>query len=181
MKIFSLLSPTWALADFAKRHCDRTKTIKLLNSIYLGISVLSATLIVVAQHLDDKLICTGLYKSLPLSGVILWFAFLMSRNNEIFLAFLKDAFDKMGGEEAENQKNKTPKIPPSKLTPKNRIVLSLKSYLELVLNFSIIYALLDKSLWKSGLPLSITDFIYYSGVTITTTGYGDVTPTHWLP
>jgi len=180
MKIFALLSPTWALADFTKRRFDRTKTIKILNSVYLAASVIGTIIIVVAQYLDNELVRTGLYKSLPLLGVISWFAFLMSRNNEIFWAFLKDAFDKMDSGETERQKKEEPKAP-SNLTPKDRIVLSLKSYLELVLNFSIIYALLDKSLWNSDLPLSMTDFIYYSGVTITTTGYGDVTPKHWLP
>lgn len=181
MKIFSLLSPTWALADFTKRRCDRTKTIKVLNSVYLAASVIGVTFIVIAQHLDNEIVCVGLYKSIPLSGVIVWFAFLMSRNNEIFLAFLKDAFDKMDSDEKSGSENDEQEIQPSKLSPKDRIVLSLKSYLELVLNFSIIYALIDKSLWNSSLPLSMTDFIYYSGVTITTTGYGDVTPKHWLP
>ena len=166
MKIFALLSPTWALADFTKRRFDRTKTIKILNSVYLAASVIGTIIIVVAQYLDNELVRTGLYKSLPLLGVISWFAFLMSRNNEIFWAFLKDAFDKMDSGETERQKKEEPKAP-SNLTPKDRIVLSLKSYLELVLNFSIIYALLDKSLWNSDLPLSMTDFIYYSGVTIT--------------
>lgn len=181
MNIFSLLSPTSALADFTKRRCDRTKTIRTLNSVYLAISVLAATFIVIAQYLDSEIVRSGLYKSLPLPAVIIWFAFLMSRNNEIFLAFLKDAFDKMSSGEAKMPQGDEYKSQPSKLMPKDRIVLSLKSYLELVLNFSIIYALIEKSLWNSGLPLSMTDFIYYSGVTITTTGYGDITPKHWLP
>jgi voltage-gated potassium channel len=181
MKFFALLSPTWAIADFTKRYRDRTAAIKVLNSIYLTVSVLSVAFIAIAQHLENNLVRDGLYKSLPIAGVICWFAFLMSRNNEIFWAFLKDAFDKMEDEKIDKSENEEISYPPSKLTPKDRIVLSLKSYLELVLNFSIVYSLIDKSLWKSDLPLSVTDFVYYSGVTITTTGYGDITPKHWLP
>ncbi|MBV5329073.1 MAG: two pore domain potassium channel family protein [Chlorobium sp.] len=180
MKIFALLSPTWGLAYFLKNHLDRTKTIRTLNSFYLGISVLSIASIIIAQHLEKRLIVEGMYNSLPISLVILWSAFLISRNNEIFWAFLNDAFDKMKVKNIKKTKIYECKSASSLLTPKDRIVLSLKSYLELVFNFSIIYSLINKSLWKSELPLSITDFIYYSGITITTTGYGDITPLHPL-
>jgi voltage-gated potassium channel len=72
--------------------------------------------------------------------------------------------------------------PNSSLTPSEIIKLSLKSYLELILNFSLLYALTDASLWKDcSAPIKITDSIYYSGITITTTGYGDITPIYWYP
>jgi len=178
MKIFALLSPTWALADFLKKKYDRTETIKTLNSIYLSISIFGVGFIAIAQFLDRSLIVNGLYKSFPIAVTIVWFSFLMSRNNEIFWAFLKDAFDKMDSHSTTTNQEKQP---PSNLMPKDRIILSLKSYLELVFNFSIVYALTDNTFWKCDSPLSIADFIYYSGVTITTTGYGDITPKHYLP
>lgn len=138
MKIFALLSPTWALADFLKKKYDRTETIKILNSVYLFISIFGVSVIAIAQLLDRSLIVNGLYKSFPITVTITWFSFLMSRNNEIFWAFLKDAFDKMDSSSTETDQDRQP---PSKLMPKDRIILSLKSYLELVFNFSIVYAL----------------------------------------
>lgn len=176
MKTFALLSPTWALAELLKAKFDRTVTIKTLNSIYLSISTVGIVFIAIAQFSDKSLIENGLYRCLPIPATIVWFYFVMSRNNEIFWAFLKDAFDKMGPPDQEKNKNR--QIP---LTPKDRIILSLKSYLELVFNFATIYSLTNNAFWKSDSPLSIVDFIYYSGVTITTTGYGDITPKHYLP
>ena len=177
MNIFVLLSPTWVLAYYLKRKYDRTKTIKTLNWIYLVISIIGIAIIVVAQLVDRRFIVNGLYKSIPIAATVTWFYFLMSRNNEIFWSFLKDACDKMDSCSEQTNFHKQYK---SKLVPKDRIILSLKSYLELVFNFSIVYALTDNTLWKSESPLSIADFIYYSGITITTTGYGDITPIHYL-
>lgn len=150
MKIFALLSPTWALADYLKSKYDRTETIKKLNSVYLAISIFGIGFIAIAQFLDRNLIVNGLYKSLPIAVTLVWFSFLMSRNNEIFWAFLKDAIDKMGSCNEQTNHGKST----SKLVPRDRIILSLKSYLELVFNFSIIYALTDNTFWKCDSSLS---------------------------
>jgi voltage-gated potassium channel len=171
--VFALLSPTWALANFLKSRQSskeaKNKVIKCLNSIYLAIAIISIIIVAICQCLEKAL---SLYDSLPIFYIILWSYFLLSRSNEIFGAFLKDAFDKMdNGNEAS-----------SSLTPRERIILSLKSYLELLLDFALLYALTDSSLWKGGIaPHKITEWIYYSGITITTTGYGDITPIKWYP
>jgi len=161
-----ILSPTLALAVGLKSIFDKTKTIKTLNSIYLGIALVSAILLAIFNLTREILI-----SDIGLIAIFLWGYFLMSRNNEIFIAFLNDAFDKLN-----NDKNNT------NLSISDRIILSLKSYLELIINFAIIYFLLPMKFWKDGtFPNDIESSIYFSGVTITTLGYGDISPSHWLP
>ncbi|MDH4943823.1 potassium channel family protein [Sulfurimonas sp. C5] len=161
-----ILSPTLALAVGLKSIFDKTNTIKTLNSIYLGIALISATLLAMFNITRDVLI-----NDVGLILLILWGYFLMSRNNEIFIAFLNDAFDKLN-----NSINNT------SLSISDRITLSLKSYLELIINFAIIYFLLPMEFWKDcNSPNNIESSIYFSGVTITTLGYGDISPSHWFP
>jgi voltage-gated potassium channel len=182
--LYALLSPTRALADLLKaRKADKERKkhlIKCLNSIYLGLAIITTIIVLICQYLAKDKLSISLYNSIPIFWVWLWSYFLLSRANEIFGAFLKDAFDKM-----DNSIK-----PASSLTPSERIKLSLKSYLELLLNFSLLYSLTDSSLWKGcaggvnencTAPLKLTDSIYYSGITITTTGYGDITPINWYP
>jgi voltage-gated potassium channel len=103
--------------------------------------------------------------------LILWGYFVLSRNNEIFLAFLYDAFDKL-----DKKQNNTI------LKMSDRILLSLKSYIELIINFAILYLLFPISYWKEcNAPENILESVYFSGVTITTLGYGDFSPTNWFP
>jgi voltage-gated potassium channel len=174
MKLFSLFSPTYILAAYLKKKFDTTETIKNLNSIYLWIAVVISVSLLVYQEYSEP--CGKLTLNADLSYPILffWSFFLFSRCNEIFWAFLKDAFDKM---EHDNK-------PASKLTARDRIQLSLKSYVELVLNFAVLYLLLPQteSFWNSGhAPKTVADSLYFSRVTITTLGYGDISPEHWWP
>jgi voltage-gated potassium channel len=173
MKIFAVLSPTWAIADFAKKKWDRTTVIEVLNSFYLWLSVVSAVGVVLFQEYWISNDAISLNATLSYVTVYLWSYFLLSRCNEIFWAFLRDSFDQL-----ENPQEKK-----SKLQPKDRVRLSLKSYLELVINFSLLYALTPatKEIWSSNVPAHIADALYFSGVTITTLGYGDYSPAHWYP
>jgi len=162
-----IVSPTLPLAGFLKTRFNKTKTIKALNSIYLGIA-LSSGLLLAFFNLTKEI----LVNDVGLIALILWGYFLMSRNNEIFISFLNDAFDKLNNQ-----------IKPStSLSITDRIVLSLRSYLELIINFAIIYFLLPINFWKDcNAPTDIESSIYFSGVTITTLGYGDISPAHWFP
>lgn len=67
-----------------------------------------------------------------------------------------------------------------KLKNQDRLILSFRSYFELIINFAIIYSLLPKDFWKGGDSLNILEAMYFSGVTITTLGYGDVSPQNWF-
>lgn len=174
LKLFSVLSPTYILAKYLKEKFDRTQTIKVLNSAYLWIAVVSCIALLIYQEYFAPIGKLALNLQLDFAVVFLWSYFLFSRCSEVFWAFLKDAFDKMD----------RGKKPESNLTPQDRIQLSLKSYIELVINFSFLYLLLPPTdtVWRGGSsPESIADALYFSGVTITTLGYGDISPTHWWP
>ncbi|GAB6147299.1 potassium channel family protein [Desulfocicer niacini] len=174
MKIFAFLSPTWVIADFAKRKWDRITVIEFLNSLYLYLSVVSVGGVFIYQEFWASQEGKSLNTALPYVAIYLWSYFLLSRCNEIFWAFLRDAFDKLDDPESGQ----------SGLKAKDRVRLSLKSYLELILNFSLLYALLPatKLVWSgTNIPIKITDALYFSGVTITTLGYGDYSPAHWYP
>lgn len=174
MKLFAVFSPTYILAGYLKEKFDRTETIKVLNSFYLWISIVSAISLLIYQEYFDPIGKLTLNSQLSFITILIWSYFLFSRCNEIFWAFLKDAFEKMDIKIKTN----------SKLSPRDRIQLSLKSYLELVIDFSILYLLLPatSTMWTNEVYLeSITDALYFSGVTITTLGYGDISPEHWWP
>ena len=174
MKLFSVLSPTYILAGYLKEKYDRTETIKVLNSFYLWVSIVSAISLLIYQEYCNPIGKLSLNSQLNFVAIFIWSYFLFSRCNEIFWAFLKDVFEKMDKELKPN----------SNLEPRDRIRLSLKSYLELIINFSILYLLLPltSDVWRnSAFPEGIADALYFSGVTITTLGYGDISPEHWWP
>lgn len=156
----AVISPTWLLADVLKPKdpVTRTWTIKRLNWIYLGFSIVA----VAGLFLVEKM--WGVRPCAPLT--YLWGAFLLSRCNEVFLAFLQDAQEHFDG-----------KDPRSNLSYGDRLALSLLSYVELMLNFAMIFYFVPPTYWKDNRSFSsIIESVYFSGATITTTGYGDITP-----
>ncbi|ADT67622.1 potassium channel family protein [Pseudoalteromonas sp. SM9913] len=174
MKILMVLSPTFAAARLLKKRYDRTKVIRALNSIYLWVAIVSSISLIIYQEYTKPIGDIVLNSDLSYIVIFLWSYFLISRCNEIFWAFLKDAFDKM--DKGDNSE--------SDLTPSERIKLSLKSYLELIVNFAMLYLLLPQTeyVWKDGnAPSNVAEALYFSGVTITTLGYGDISPSHWWP
>jgi hypothetical protein len=179
--VCSILSPTWYLARITNEGLsreDKTKVVKTRNYFYLFVSIALIFLLVILEVCTGKGM-VGIPSNQPndnFLGVILsWlFAFFVyvliwSRCNEIFIAFISDALDKTEGKE-----------PSTDLTYRDRITLSFFSYVELILNFAIIYSFMPEPWFDSGLK-SIIDAVYFSGVTITTLGFGDISPQHWLP
>lgn len=167
--VLTLLSPTWAVADFLKRRRDRpgrTRTIVRLNRSYLIFAIGSFVTAVLSTGNGISVLQQDQPRILPL----LWAWFLWSRATEVFWAFYRDAFDKL---EADRRAE-------SDLTPSKRVGLSLASYGEIVLNFSLIYCLLPASVWKDPAPASVTDALWYSASTITTSGGGGFYPDHWV-
>ena len=100
-----------------------------------------------------------------------------SRCNEIAYAFYKDVFSRLKKEK-----------PKSNLNSVDRIKMGIKSYLGLIINFALLYFLIPSvnliycsDFFK--MELQCSDFftwVYFSGVTLTTLGYGDITPIHLL-
>lgn len=93
----------------------------------------------------------------------LWF-FSFSRINELALAFLRDSFQRF--EETPDH---------TKITPAGRLKLLLFAYFEVAAQFGILYFSLLKLQFRPPFG-SIIDAVYFSVVTITTVGYGDIVP-----
>lgn len=178
--LFGIISPTFFFAKFLKWKFDQNKVIRRSNWIYFLFSifcVLSAFQVFnfSLPKLNDSGVVAGV-----LSIV------LLSRCSEILYAFLIDAYDKISKDNTnENSSNAKSwwklELGSEKIEMHHRIVLALRSYIELVFNFSILYLLLPLTSWKElSEPLNIIDTLYFSGVTVTTLGYGDITPTHWF-
>ena len=101
---------------------------------------------------------------LYLGWIALWL-FPFSRINEIAIGFYKDAVQRYKG-------------PPSrtKFTPIDRLELLAWAYLEAALQFGILYfCVLPKDYFNPAFR-SIIDAVYFSAITITTVGYGDIHP-----
>nr|WP_303245987.1 potassium channel family protein [Salinivibrio sp. EAGSL] len=99
---------------------------------------------------------------------IVW-VYPLSRANEIIYAFYRDAIEKLNGEPSR-----------SDLKYGERIQLAVKSYIELIINFASIYMLLPPCYFDNKIN-SYIDALYFSGVTITTLGYGDISPRYAFP
>lgn len=165
------VSPTYFYADFRKSKVsqdERTELIKRYNQRYLVASWLLAAMLGLTWQWNEYPSDGWLVPYGVMVGVIIWLL-PFSRNNEIFLAFLEDAHDKVSH-----------KDPSSNLLFSERIRLALNSYLELLSNFAIIYYMIPRE-WFSKPLDGVWDALYYSGVTITTLGYGDIYPDHWIP
>lgn len=173
-----LLSPTFVRASIIKSNgkndnndFNRAKVIKKLNIQNLTISISFMILLGISKPLISNINL--------LNGIILFLIayYSFSRCNEVFMAFLKDAKEKM------KYRPKSGKG----LKYNDRLTLALKSYLELIINYGMIYYILNSSFLKEiYLKNELTfnyDFknlgeaIYYSATTITTLGYGDFAPT----
>ncbi len=160
------VSPTLGLATWFKRRCDRTRTIWRLNGMYLTVVLVAAILLGLAE------INWSIRDTAPLWIVCTTGYFLWSRAFEVMYAFLRDALDKL----------RDPPLKTSELTYRDRVQLALRSYLELLVGFGLLYWLLPATWWKGSVkPSSILEAIYFSGVTVTTLGYGDLSPAHFVP
>ena len=98
-----------------------------------------------------------------------------SRIAEIALGFLSDANDRVKKIE-----------PKSDLKIEDRLRNLLISYVELIIDFAILYFLLPDRQFRlvSGGEFkerfqNVFQAVYFSAMTITTTGYGDIAPQRW--
>ena len=189
--IFSFTLLNADICKFKKEGNEKAEVIKKFNSRYLLITfVISFALVLLG--LSDNKVMLFIYKHKELfyiegiSELILialgFYAF--SRVNEIFIAFIRDAKEQLS--ELYNKDG---------LKYYERILLALKSYIELILLYGILqfllsfgvfdellnYDFIPQTLYKGHLNSkddidTIWDAIYFSGITIATIGYGDLTP-----
>ena len=164
MKLITfLLSPTLFYAQYRKEKFSEEERAQFMKKYNLGYVLGSLFLFLLLLFFwdnskDNKYFDYLLY-------FMIWL-YPLSRINEIFYSFINDAIDKVERSQ-----------PTSTLTFSDRIKLALTSYLELIINFSLIFYLLPIH-WFDKEFGSIVDALYFSGVTITTLGYGDYSPVH---
>lgn len=161
--LFLPFSPTWVIVDFLKEPLGRTRFLSLWRWVFLYLAIGTCVL----------LYCVPIKPIRPdfsarwdcWLAAYLWLV-PFSRANELWRGFGSDAFARLRHE-------------PSHTPPQaaDRIKLLIRSYGEVVLDFGIIYFLLPRS-WLRGDLHSIVDALYFSGTSITTVGFGDITPAH---
>lgn len=165
--LFCVLSPTWALARLVKPvdKVKRARVIRTLNCLYFCLAIAITTMtLVLTKDSAAAIRPEGLdWRAL----VPQWL--LLSRFWEISAAFLVDARDKL-----------RPRRATSALHWSERVVLALRSYAELLLDFGLVYSLLPRCAWVDNptttAPDRITDMIWYSANVITTSGGGGFLP-----
>ncbi len=161
--VLTLLSPTWAIATYSKRGASpeaRACGIIRRNYLYAFWSIFA--LLALDEYLSEQ---ASFHSFVIYVAYFFGYAITWSRCNEIMFAFLGDALDKSA------------RLPSkSTLNSRRRIELALISYLELILNFAFLYLLLMHPVGPIDVPRNAIDAFYFSGVTITTLGYGDFRP-----
>lgn len=103
-----------------------------------------------------------LHIALGFGYIGLWF-FPFSRITELGIAFYRDAFQRFGPTTATT------------ITPVQRLQFLVLSYFEVAIQFGILYFCLPSGYFTREFS-SIIEAIYFSVVTITTAGYGDIAP-----
>ena len=175
-KIFSwkwIVSPTLFLSDTFKRNAHNPKMrglrIIFLNKTYLGISIGLALLIWISQYREYP---PFLIRCILIISPI----FSFSRCNEIFFAFIKDAFDKLNP--AYRKTNG--------LHYYQRVQLALRSYTELIIHYGILFYLFDTfyKVYHLSTPIfnqsieTLFHALYFSLITVVAIGYGEFYPIH---
>lgn len=158
------LSPTWRIAHRDKAGLDRSGRSRLIrrrNALYLRISVLLAACAEASSLAGADLVHAP--AAMPARLLLAWY--LVSRCNEVFYAFYRDAFDKV----VLRRRSR------SSLSWARRLRLALNSYAEVVLDFALLYALLPHGSFDKE-PNSFLDLLFYSANTITTSGGGGILP-----
>lgn len=178
-------TPTYKYAEYCKNalinqgasSTELSSALKKYNARYFIFSLTICLAVQLLSILEPLLFPVDGFESLPVIKYIYWlmitlvvWSFLLSRAIEITKAFLGDAIDKLNGD-----------LPNSDLKYGERLKLALTSYIELIINFGTLYFLMPvcffKDLYKFN---SVLEAIYFSGVTITTIGYGDISPSIWF-
>ncbi|MEG1147705.1 MAG: ion channel [Niameybacter sp.] len=169
------LAPTLWVSDTYKKSAtssaNRGIRVKRLNKIYFGIALSIWGILFLWGQVAGNMP--------PLKVVLIFIPlWALSRVNEIFMAFIKDVFDKL--DPSRRSKNG--------LEYFDRIGLALRSFMELTIQYAILYFILDTYYLQYGFhgglfnqPIeSPFTALYVSLITIASVGYGDYVPVHPL-
>lgn len=166
-----VIAPSLFVSDYYKglatSKSDRGKRVKKLNKFYLRVSIGLTVMISLVDLFTSSIGVMGpLWWGICIYGI--------SRCNEILMAFVRDVFDKLNTKRRDK----------NGLEYFERIQLALRSYIELVLHYALLYYIMDTYIIK--VPLfnqvmnHLWDAIYFSVITIVSIGYGDIYPVHPL-
>lgn len=162
-KIVWLLSPSRAIIDQLKLG-DQTHRGSALRKWSFWLFCIEA-LACVALMLFTSLISATIPSIV--AGVLIVYA--SSRVNDIAYAFYKDALSRLNQEKQE-----------SDLSITDRMRMAMRSYFGLAFNFAVLFHVIPfAGLFKEPLRNFVESF-YFSGVTLATLGYGDISPAHWI-
>ena len=192
--VVSLLSPSYWIAEYLYERVNRYKLTRLLNWSYFAISVLSIFILLLMAVLGW--LVSDFYATFHPLFLWFWSVHLLSRSSHVFYAYLIDACQKIHHHKEKEDINLSSSfvallkklfgwcgkyISPKPIASYQRPVMALRSYAGIMLDFSILYLLLPTSFWKDNHSFAhIMEAMYFSGVTITTLGYGDISPVHWF-
>lgn len=165
-------APTLCVSDWIKGQAhntiERGERVKKLNKTYLMIAIVLLGVMIFWEQIDYN---RGF-------GFVMFIQsfYCLSRCNEIFMAFIKDAFDKLDPKKREN----------NGLAYYERVQMALRSYLELVINYAILFYVLNaySRQYSYIIPVfnkpfeDILSAVYFSVITIVAIGYGDIYPVH---
>ena len=159
--IMCVISPTRLIATCLKNGRTGPGLARFLGcwlySWFFGVAMLCLLLVVFTAECDFS----SLWLAVPLI-VVAW-----SRNWEIVIGIFHDSFRSLAGIG-----------PDSDLNTLQRVRLAMLNYVELAMHCAILYYFIPVSgMFKPALS-GFFEALYFSGVTITTLGYGDVTPDH---
>ncbi|MGL1861435.1 MAG: potassium channel family protein [Pseudodesulfovibrio sp.] len=89
-------------------------------------------------------------------------AYLIFRCNEITYAFWSDSMDQISNKSSGS------------FTPKERFTFAVLSYIEVIMNMSVIYYIIEPYVFQKEISYPQLNALYFSVMTITTVGYGDI-------
>ena len=159
-------SPTRALAAFLidRKIIHNFSGLMIWNFIFYSQVFISTALIIWHVASTDYVI--------KLAFVII-FDISASRINELVFAFYGEVLKKVSGKSTNRLC----------IGPERRIILLSLAYVELIFHFAILFCLVQHWLGIDSFKSASFDYfeaLYLSGLTITTTGYGDIVPVHRL-
>jgi hypothetical protein len=154
-----LVSPTrFAIERIKPRVSNYGRTIRTWNRFFRCAALASVVGLSIVKSGEPVR-----HLSLYTGYVALWLV-PFSRINELALAFYQDAFQRFDLSSSKTHIN-----------PIQRLKFLLASYFEVAIQFGILFFCFPCGFFKQDFH-SIVEAVYFSSVTISTVGYGDITP-----